>query len=330
MNDSPPHAMGSVQPGGGAGALLARVFGRVRRAWLRTFRPGYVAAMARRRVRACPRCVHDVVDGRDLVWVQNVCGVRFPPEDTVSPFRDRFGLVRLGRPELLLAACASVLLGFGLACVSTWLLAAGLVPLAFTAWFLRDPDRRPPAAPDVVLAPADGVLDDVREEPVSPFGTGPALRIGIYLSVFDVHVQRAPSAGRIVSSTYHPGPCVPTWRRGQTDGNAHTRTTWADAVGRVVQVRQIAGPFASRVVSVVRVGDELAAGERFGMIKFGSRCELWLPVAQAARLLVQRGQRVRAGETVLLVSATVPEPAQVPAGGNVPMQCSVTTSPRSK
>jgi phosphatidylserine decarboxylase len=319
MNGGWPESVQSVQPGGGPGSWLARVWGSLRRAALRGFRPGHVAERTRRRVRECAGCRHDVVDGRDLVWVQNVCGVRFPPELTVSPFRDRFGLVRLGRPELALAGVLSCACAVGIAVVQPWLCWTGLAPVLFTAWFFRDPERQTAAGPEALVAPADGVLDD----------SEPVLRLGIYLSVFDVHVQRAPIAGRVTAVDYIAGRCVPTRLRGRTDGNAHARTTFAGAFGPV-QVRQIAGPFASRVVNVVQVGDECAAGARFGLIKFGSRCEVWVPADRVARLHVRLGDRLRAGVSVLATLAQAPGTGPTQPGGNVPMQCSVTTSPRSR
>ena len=299
MNGGWPEFVRGVQPGGGFAVRVMAWVGRWRRGWLRRFRPRYVAAMAALRDGACPGCPHDVVDGRDVVWVQNVCGIRFPPPHRVSPFRDRFGLVRLGRPELLLATCVgAVVIATALATVPMLALSGALPPL-FAAWFFRDPERCAPASSQALLAPADGVLDDVRREASCPFFAGPAWRLGIYLSVFDVHVQRAPIAGRVVAGDYRRGRCVPTKRRGHTDANEQANTTFVDDHGTPVTVRQLAGPFASRIVTVVRVGDVVRAGDRFGLIKFGSRCELFVPVDRVAELRVVVGTRVRAGESVL-------------------------------
>ena len=289
-----------VQPGEGHLVAMVRVAGRLRRALLRRCWPRYVARRYAERLAGCPACEHDVLDGSDLLWVQNVCSVRFPAETMVSPFRDRFGLVRLGRPELLAAALVTAAL-LALTTVTTWwLLPLATAPLAFAVWFFRDPERVVPADVDAVLAPADGVLDDVRHEAVCPFFAGPALRLGIYLSLFDVHVQRAPCAGVVTRCEHRPGRHVPTVRRGVTDGNEQLLTWFVDAAGRPCVVRQVAGPVARRICSVLAVGDIVAAGQRFGLIKFGSRVELWLPAAFELALAVQPGQRVRGGETVLL------------------------------
>ena len=288
----------SVQPGEGWVRRLVAFSLRLRRAWLRCCRPQYVQRMAALRLGDCPDCAHDVIDGHDLLWVQNVCGYRLPAAHTVPPFRDRWGLVRLGRPELLLALLVSVALVVGLLCWQPWLAVLGAVPIAFTVWFFRDPERAIPAGDDVVVAPADGLVDDVRREAQCEFFDGPAVRVGIYLSVFDVHVNRAPIAGVVTRCEYRPGRKVPTVRRGFTDANEQL-VTWFTGVVPHAVVRQIAGPFARRVCSVLGVGDRVLCGERFGLIKFGSRTELWLPDDGRLVVGVQMGQRVRGGATVV-------------------------------
>jgi phosphatidylserine decarboxylase len=176
-----------------------------------------------------------------------------------------------------------------------------VLPAAFALWFFRDPTRHPPGACDAVLAPADGVLDDVREEPTSPFFPGPALRLGIFLSLLDVHVNRAPFAAHARRFEYRPGARRATYRVGELDDNEQ-HLTWFEHArdsGLVAVVRQIAGPAARRVCNWLRPDQAVSAGERFGLIKFGSRTEVWLPLRPDLRLLARRGQRVRAGETVL-------------------------------
>ena len=288
----------SVQPGEGWVRRLVGFGLSLRRAWLRRLRPAYVQRMAALRTGECPGCAHDVVDGRDLLWVQNVCGYRWPEAQRIAPFRDRFGLVRLGRPELLLSFALAVLVGGALGVWLPWLAPLAAAPFAFTLWFFRDPERVVPAGDFVVLAPADGLVDDLRHEAGCEFFPGPALRIGIYLSVFDVHVNRAPIAGEVVRCEYRPGRKVPTVRRGFTDANEQLVTWFRGRVPHVV-VRQIAGPFARRVCSVLGVGDSVGAGERFGLIKFGSRTEIWLPEDGRLVVGVRVGQRVRGGETVV-------------------------------
>jgi phosphatidylserine decarboxylase len=175
---------------------------------------------------------------------------------------------------------------------------AALLPLvlaAFMTYFFRDPERTPPAVPDAVLAPADGRVVDVRTDVHDPF-VGPARQVSIFLSPLDVHVNRAPIDGRVVSVDHRPGAFLPAYRADASVKNEQTAVSLEGPSGRVV-MRQIAGVLARRIVCRVRPGDVLRGGERYGMIKFGSRMDVVMPAA--ARLSVSVGDRVRAGETVL-------------------------------
>lgn len=173
--------------------------------------------------------------------------------------------------------------------------ALALVGAAFMAFFFRDPERVPPAVPGAILAPADGRVADVREGLDDPF-VGPARQVSIFLSPLDVHVNRSAIGGRVVSVEYRPGAFLPAYRPEASDRNERTSIAIEGETGRVV-LRQIAGILARRVVCRVRSGDRLAAGERFGMIKFGSRMDVVMPAG--ARLAVRVGDRVRAGESIL-------------------------------
>jgi phosphatidylserine decarboxylase len=180
-----------------------------------------------------------------------------------------------------------------------WLkLAAVLgVVAAFMAVFFRDPERAAPAIPGAILAPADGRVVDVRAGVDDPF-VGAAQAMSIFLSPLDVHINRSPLAGLVVDVEYRPGAKVAAYRPEASDRNERTTIAIQGEVGRVV-VRQIAGVLARRIVCRVRPGDKLAAGERFGLIKFGSRTDLIVPAA--VRLRVRLGDRVRGGETVVAV-----------------------------
>jgi phosphatidylserine decarboxylase len=180
-----------------------------------------------------------------------------------------------------------------------WLkLAAVLgVVAAVMALFFRDPERAAPGIPGAILAPADGRVVDVRAGVDDPF-VGAAQAMSIFLSPLDVHINRSPLAGLVVDVEYRPGAKVAAYRPEASDRNERTTIAIQGEVGRVV-VRQIAGVLARRIVCRVRPGDKLAAGERFGLIKFGSRTDLIVPAA--VRLRVRLGDRVRGGETVVAV-----------------------------
>lgn len=294
-----PPQVRCVQPGIGPVARLALGLRRLRRAVRRRLVPGRVAA-ARAELRGeCPGCPHDVVEVADLRWVRNVCGFRAPAGREPLLFADRFGFVRLALPERRVALLASIALALVAWIWMPWSLPAAAAPWLFTLWFFRDPERHAPVGEGLVLAAADGVLDDIRRESACPFFPGPALRLGVFLSLFDVHVNRAPVDGVAWRFDYRPGVRRATYRIGATDDNEQLLTWLRTDDGLPVVVRQLAGPAARRICCVLRAGERVAAGQRFGLIKFGSRTEVFVPDVPGLQLLARAGQRVVAGETIL-------------------------------
>jgi phosphatidylserine decarboxylase len=182
---------------------------------------------------------------------------------------------------------AAALAGWGGAAIALFLLAASV------AYFFRDPERRPPADPNLVVSPADGVVMGVVDE---PFDGRPGRRISIFLAVWNVHVNRAPMAGRLERVEYRPGRFYAAMRSRASSENEQNVFYLETARGTIV-FKQIAGWIARRVVSWKAAGDSLALGERIGLIRFGSRMDVWLP--QGAEVLIQRGQKVAGGESVL-------------------------------
>lgn len=204
-----------------------------------------------------------------------------------------FLVVREGWLPLLVSAIAAA---------AGWRLAgfAGALPgalaLAGVLWFFRDPERSAPDDPDAVLAPADGRVVEVDQDAALPGGGGRGRRISIFLSVFNVHVNRAPVAAEIREIVYSPGSFFDA-RRAEA-GTRNERQVWLMETPRgPVAVAQIAGLIARRIVAWRRAGDRVAAGERIGMIRFGSRTDLWLP--PDTEVLARPGDRVAAGETVV-------------------------------
>jgi phosphatidylserine decarboxylase len=178
-----------------------------------------------------------------------------------------------------------------------WIKAAlvlGVVAVLMT-FFFRDPERTAPALPGAILAPADGRVMEVRVGVDDPF-VGPAQAVSIFLSPLDVHVNRSPLAGLVVGVEHRPGAKLAAYRAEASERNERTAIAIQGETVRVV-VRQIAGVLARRIVCRVRPGDKLASGERFGLIKFGSRTDLIVPASM--RLRVKKGDRVRGGETVV-------------------------------
>lgn len=176
------------------------------------------------------------------------------------------------------------------------------IGLGFTAWilyFFRDPRRTIPRSPDIVLSPADGLISMVAEvvpPPELELPPTPLLRISVFMSIFDCHVNRAPLAGRLARIAYTPGRFFNADLDKASEYNERNGLVLETAHGPIAVV-QIAGLIARRIVHWVAEGDRLAAGERFGLIRFGSRLDVYLP--QTAVILVAVGQTAVAGETVL-------------------------------
>jgi phosphatidylserine decarboxylase len=168
----------------------------------------------------------------------------------------------------------------------------------FAVYFFRDPERSIPTGPGLLVAPADGkivTVNPLQHDPVQPSGT----LVSIFLSVFDVHINRAPISGTVVDVRYQPGKFLPAFRTDASDLNEQNIVTLQAGETRVI-IRQIAGILARRIVCRVKSGDKLNQGERFGLIRFGSRVDVFIPpeFAVHARL----GQRVRGGESVLALT----------------------------
>jgi phosphatidylserine decarboxylase len=166
---------------------------------------------------------------------------------------------------------------------------------AFFAYFFRDPERIIPSAPGLVVSPADGrvVIAGPSDGRWSP--PGQWQQVTIFLSPMDVHMNRTPIGGRVTRIEYRPGKFLPAYKENASENELNE--IWIDHGGETVVVRQIVGVLARRVVCRVQEGQMLERGERIGLMKFGSRMDVFLPIR--AHLLVQVGQTVVAGETVL-------------------------------
>lgn len=177
------------------------------------------------------------------------------------------------------------------------ILAGVLTVLAlFCVWFFRDPVRAVPAEPGLVLAPGEGRVIIVGEADEPTFLGGRCRKITIFLSVFDVHVQRSPVDGVVEHRSYKPGKYAVAWLEKASDDNEQASLGLATPHGRVL-VRQIAGLVARRIVTDHAEGDRVARGERIGLIRFGSRVDMFLPLDWEVTCKV--GDRARVGLTVL-------------------------------
>jgi phosphatidylserine decarboxylase len=175
----------------------------------------------------------------------------------------------------------------------------GLIATAWCAYFFRDPVRLTPLDENLVIAPADGAVCSVGyfvPPPELGLGPEPMQRVSIFMSVFDCHVNRAPVAGRVTKIAYRPGLFVNADLDKASENNERNGLVIESASGRFGVV-QIAGFIARRIVCFVRQGEVIGAGDRFGLIRFGSRVDVYMP--GAARPLVTVGSKAIAGETIL-------------------------------
>ena len=201
-------------------------------------------------------------------------------------------------------------------CVLAMAIIAFLVPISLLFWliesflavvliwmlsFFRDPYRQIPAGDDLILSPADGTISDIEVVDESSIIGGPATRIGIFLSIFSVHINRTPCAVRIEKITYRKGLFINALDRdcGKVNESNNIGMVRLKKPYDKMLVRQISGAIARRIVCDAEQGQEFTGGAIFGMIKFGSRTELYLPASCGAKIAVKVGDKVNAGLTIL-------------------------------
>jgi phosphatidylserine decarboxylase len=201
-----------------------------------------------------------------------------------------------GRP-FILGGIVAIALGLAIGLWLSWL---GLIFTLFCLYFFRDPERVAPGRPGALLAPADGHVVAVGPAvPPSELGLGPAprWRVGIFLSVLDVHVNRVPADGTVTRIAYRHGAFVNAALDKASEDNERNAIAIRLTDGREIAVVQIAGLIARRILCDIREGDAVRAGARFGIIRFGSRTDIYLP--EGVRPLVAEGQTMIGGETVV-------------------------------
>lgn len=218
---------------------------------------------------------------------------------------------REGRPFMLIAAVAAAAT-LAMA-VRSPIAAWAAVPVTALAllvfYFFRDPERQIPEEPGLVLAPGDGKVIEIVDVDEPSFFEGPCRRISIFLSIFNVHVQRAPVSGSVVHRAYNPGGFAVAWHPKASEENEQSSIGVMTDSGRLL-VRQIAGLIARRIITYPQEGQTLERGERIGLIRFGSRVDLFIPLEWPVECAV--GDRAVGGTTVM---ARQPAPAPTDGGG---------------
>jgi phosphatidylserine decarboxylase len=200
-----------------------------------------------------------------------------------------------GWPFILGAAVPALVAGW---LGYVWVAAVLVVLAAFFLFFFRDPERRTTVAGDEVVSPADGRVMVAGEAEAAGAPPGEWKQISIFLSPMDVHINRIPVGGRVQKVEYRPGKFLPAYK-GEAAADNERNEVWIDHEGQTVVCRQVVGVLARRIVCRVGEGAELQTGQRFGVMKFGSRIDLFLPPASTLRVGV--GDRVEAGITVVAV-----------------------------
>lgn len=297
-----PANIPSIQPGGGVCYRIELAWGSFRRWYLKLFRPGYVKRMSDLRKGSPAGCPHEVLDPRDLKYFRNQCHCHWPAEYDQFAWRDRLPFARWGLAELQIFSYPLLAAIVALALTNYWYLA--IVPavlLGLVVYFFRDPPRRVPTEAGLVVSPADGKIAEVTRLAHDEFLGGPAVRIGIFLSIFNVHINRFPRGGRVLALRYSPGEFLNALK---PESAIHNENMWigfesTEQPPHRFVVRQIAGAIARRIVCDLRPGEALERGHKFGMIKLGSRTELILPDDGDLKIEATVGQRVQAGTSVL-------------------------------
>ena len=222
------------------------------------------------------------------------------PDSQLTAVKWRFPSVHPeGRKYVVIAAAVALLVYWGIGPFLGWLL------IGLTIWvaaFFRDPVRTTPVSPKLIVAPADGLVTMITRVPAPPqlreeLGEGQFTRVSIFMSVFDVHINRSPIAGRVKRIAYVPGKFVNADLDKASEDNERQYMLVEGPDGLKIGFTQIAGLVARRILAFVKEGDQLAAGERIGLIRFGSRVDVFLPAGTGSLVLL--GQRTIAGETVL-------------------------------
>jgi phosphatidylserine decarboxylase len=296
-----PGNLHSVQPGGGVCYRIELAWGRWRRWYLKRFRPGYVARMEKLRQGSTAGAPHEVLDPRDLKYCRNQCTCHWRKEDDPFAWREDLPFARWGLAELQLMGWPLFALTVALAWFCWYLAWIPAIPLVLIVWFFRDPRREIPDEPGLLVSPADGKVVSVDFLEHDEFLGGPAVKVGIVLSIFNVHINRAPCDCRVIGLRYSEGKFLNAAR---SESALRNENIWIgleqdEEPHRRMVIRPIAGAAARRIVCPLRTGDQLECGEKIGMIKLGSRTELIVADTDDLLIDVEVGQRVEAGSTVL-------------------------------
>lgn len=210
------------------------------------------------------------------------------------PSQSAFPMARAGYPFVFASVFVTAV--FALLDID-FLAVLGLCVTGFICWFFRDPDRLIPSGEGVIVSPADGKVIKVEAIDATPYFDGPCTRISVFMSIFNVHVNRAPCEGTVRQVNYHPGKFFSANLDKASADNEHNALLLESPSGKQIGCVQIAGLVARRIICAVQAGDTVNRGQRFGLICFGSRLDIYLP--PGTHIDVSVGQRVQSGSSIL-------------------------------
>ncbi len=305
----------SIQPGRGWGMSIELAWGQFRRWILRTCFPSYVKAQLARRQGTCSILKPDeVIDERDLKYFTTLTGYSFTGKNPFE-WRRHLPFASWGLAEVVVftfgCMLASTIVGYlawwGAPPWLVWLLSVMIFLFWLEIlWFFRNPQRTIPNDPKAVLCPADGQIVELAEVDAEGFPGGRAFRVGIFLNVFNVHINRTPAAGEVLAVDYHKGKFLNAALDKASDENERMAVRQRLPNGQEIAYVQIAGLVARRIICTLKPGQRVRAGERYGLIRFGSRTDIYLPAG--VNPLVCIGQLAVGGETVLAdLASTEPQ-----------------------
>jgi len=192
-----------------------------------------------------------------------------------------------------------------------------LIGVIFTLYFFRDPIRSIPDDDTALLSPADGKVVEISDVPNNDILKCDALKVGIFLSIFNVHINRAPYSGNVESTNYKSGSFRNALsHKSSLDNESNTIVINNRERGVRIAIKQIAGAIARRIVSTCKINDYLTRGQKFGMIKFGSRTEIYIPKVLSAKLNIKLGDKVKAGESIIALLNHPAEKEEILIGGS--------------
>jgi len=222
------------------------------------------------------------------------------------------GFAKYGTDEVILISIGCIITGISISILAEYLgirllylvMIFPLVAWCIGLWFFRDPKRSIPDEPGILVSPADGIVQDITELEDSYFPGGKARRLGIFMSPFNVHVNRFPCSGEVIGSEHYPGECLAAFHIAAAERNEKYIVTLRLDEGEEkeeIQVRQITGALARRIICRTESGNRVKRGEQYGMIKFGSRVEVFVKSDSLYQWSVGVGQKVVGGQTVIAI-----------------------------